>query len=317
MVGSMQMIQLVRVDALDRKDATSFLDKWWPRMREAFPVQRSSTLTLLFVGCFTILFYFGVFRRRRATHQPITETNSIAAVTSTEENKSTATSRRSTDATPALRVPSHVAVPVSVVAENGSNILHDGLVAFRFTTCAAPPSSQDERWRRDRALLFARLWSSDPQHKPPKKGSMLVISIPMDAVDCPHQRYGLYLLATYYNVLVILVPSTAEEPLKAIEQRRAKAIATLRGNETAAASHQMNAESCYLSPSVLPTHRILASNTVSGRVAICRQLQSVDAILDYETEVQSLLTRFGHVVILYNRDATSLAARSEFGKLLL
>jgi hypothetical protein len=322
MVGVLQLLQSVGVRALDRKEtATSFGNVWLPWLRDAVKTQNlySGTLTLLLVGCLTILFYFWTIRRRRAPQQPSAETSVAARVTSSDENYSSSAVRRPTDASPVLRVPAHVAVQASVVSENGSNILHDGLVAFRFT-CSAAPSPQDDRLRRDRAQLLARLLGSDPKHKPPKKGSTLVISIPIDTVHCPYQRYGLYLLATYFNLFVILVQSSTDPP-SVQQQRRVDAVMALRGDAQNASGDDGNdAEGCYLSASILPTHRILASMTVSGRVAICRQLQSVDVILDYEAEVQGLLSRFGHVVILYHqgqRDAASNAVRSEFGKLLL
>jgi hypothetical protein len=329
---------------------TTAMMKWVADGRAVVHRNRNSILTLLCIGGLTVLFYYWKFRRRPAPLLANTNNSTAAAAaatTSTAATNKPMYSQPTTAAAPAVRrLPTHVAVEASAVAANGANLLHHGVVAFRFSSAAALTIAHggDDRLRRDRAQLLARLLASSSSatttttgsklKPPPKKGSTLVISIPIATVDCPYQRYGLYLLATYYTVFVILVQSSSSsEALAGLEQRRVDAIAALRGDaiyddssvprlEAAA-----TVEGCFLSPAVLPTHRILSATTVSGRVAIVRQLQAVEAIFDYDAEVHSLLTRFGHVVFLYNatREASpdlsssssSLPVRSEFGKLLL
>jgi hypothetical protein len=253
-------------------------------------------------------------------------------------------------------VPIHVAESTGKITENGTNILHDGLVAFRYCRAAAYTSPDaivsHEQLRADRAKLLSRLCASSPG-PPPKKGSTIVISIPIQSVACPYQRYGFYLFATYYNLFVILAqsspPDGTEGTLAWYEQQRRDAIEVLRGNEeeeeeetkkspSAAKSSAPNNEEeqqqhsnaplrtpcCYyLSPAILPTHRILSARTVHGRVAVVRQLQSVDAMFDYETAVQTLLARFGHPVMLYRKEErnddtpATTTIPSEFGRMLL
>ena len=49
---------------------------------------------------------------------------------------------------------------------------------------------------------------------------------------------------------------------------------------------------------VLPRHRIIASKSVTGRIAFVRQLRP-ELVVDYDTEVQKQLTRFGFKVEIY------------------
>ena len=273
-----------------------------------------STLTLLLIlGGATLLFYYASSFRRRPQ-------NTNAVDSPTEVPKTILRPER----TLCTQLPSHVAVPAAAVAENGTNLLGgDGVVAWKFLNAAAVNAKDEDDARRDRALLLARLWTSST---PPKKGSTLVISIPMDSVNCAYQRYGLFLLATYYNVFLILVQDAAPD-LKLQEQRRQDAMAILRGDAPDRPNSSIQGRSsskCMdaLSLDALPTHRILSSTTVAGRVALGRQLQAV-AVLDYDPEVQSLLSRFGHAVILYpaaassNHQGSDTAPSSEFGALLL
>jgi hypothetical protein len=49
---------------------------------------------------------------------------------------------------------------------------------------------------------------------------------------------------------------------------------------------------------VLPKHRILLAQTVTGRVALVRQLSRVELVVDWDKEVSSQLERFGYKVAL-------------------
>lgn len=49
---------------------------------------------------------------------------------------------------------------------------------------------------------------------------------------------------------------------------------------------------------VLPRHRIVATKTVTGRVAFVRQLRP-EIVVDYDVEVEKQLTRFGFRVVIY------------------
>lgn len=57
-----------------------------------------------------------------------------------------------------------------------------------------------------------------------------------------------------------------------------------------------------LPPAVLPSHRIVGTTSVGGRVAFVRQLpKRPEFVLEYDGEVKGQLTRFGFAVLSYER----------------
>jgi hypothetical protein len=130
-------------------------------------------------------------------------------------------------------------------------------------------------------------------------------------------------LGTYYNLLVILaLPSiemdggitssnggsddaaaaAATAAVAAAKQLRAEWIAKLRSpsqsSERAAAGGPFSGWGVPIE--VLPSHRIVASTTVAGRVAFVRQVQRVGIVLDFDPDVRDQLSRFGHKVVVYD-----------------
>jgi hypothetical protein len=225
------------------------------------------------------------------------------------------------------RTPPHVAPSSAELAVNGgSNILIDGLLAFRHGRAALweKQLGADEQAlnRKDRARILSRLLEdTDVSHTatssaPPAKGSTIVVSIPALEVGCSKLRRVLYLLATYYNLLVILaVPSALEK------EERVKIITKLRGGNEDDNDNDNSDDRALnmLAVDVLPDHRIIISTTCAGRVAFVRQVSRIELVLDFDPEVKNVLARFGHRVIAYDEnleeeggDGTSRLGRKLF-----
>ena len=223
------------------------------------------------------------------------------------------------------RVPPHLNSDLVTAVNNGANVLMDGLVAFKFTRAAvataAPKNSNTNEAddRKARARLLANLLndnsSSNNKNKsssaatttttasstpPPAKGSCIVLTLSWDDVtsQCEHQRRALVLLASYYNLLLLVaVPPTALNSNGVLPNADA-IVEQLRGETT-------NSTLRALSVDLLPRHRIVWTSTITGRVAFVRQLQRIELVLDYDPEVKNLLSRFGHRVVLYGQTAAS------------
>jgi hypothetical protein len=230
------------------------------------------------------------------------------------------------------RTPPHVAPDSAELAVNGgSNILIDGLLAFRHSRAATWEKQLDAADqtlnRKDRARILSRLLEEESpassSSAPPAKGSTIVVSIPVEDVGCSKLRRILFLLATYYNLLVILaVPSAPSK------EERTKLIAKLRGldegddKKKSSSGRSTPAASTQLLPvDALPDHRIIVSSTFAGRVAFVRQVSRIELILDFDPEVKSILARFGHRVIAYGDnmedEARGTADSSRLGRQLL
>jgi hypothetical protein len=259
-----------------------------------------------------------------------------AAATANNNNNNANTNAPSIPKEKCTRTPPHVAPGSAELAVNGgSNILIDGLLAFRHSRAALWEKKLDAAEqtvnRKDRARILSRLLeeeipASSSSSAPPAKGSTIVVSIPEEDVGCSKLRRVLHLLATYYNLLVILaVPSAPSK------EERTTLIAKLRGLEDdddnkkkkkSSSSSSISAASAELLPvDVLPDHRIIASSTSAGRVAFVRQVSRIELILDFDPEVKSILARFGHRVIAYGDNmedgGSDAAGTSRLGRQLL
>ena len=242
---------------------------------------------------------------------------------------------------PCTRTPSHLSTASAQIAHSGgANVLVDGLVAFRYTKAAVSPSSssnaanastpssssetpaatqepQSHDWtavnRKERARVLSRLLMDQPLLQPdsvpippPNKGGNVVASIPMEDVGCPKLTHVLYLLATYYNLMVVVAVEasssySATQRSQLIEKLRAAPIgdAAAKQESSSSSSSQPPKEERRLTADILPNHRILTASTIAGRVALTRQLQRVELVLEYDPQVLQNLARFGHRVISY------------------
>lgn len=172
--------------------------------------------------------------------------------------------------------PNHVACPLAVAGLGGSNILasDSGLVAFSYTQAASVVPTDACALRQDRVKVLSRLCTGGIL--PPSKGETIVLSVPQMELGEPLSRI-LYALGTFYNLVVIVgVESESSTSTNVVESLRTLA----------------------LSEDVLPSHRILRASKATGRIALVRQLSKVALVVDWDSEVESQLSRFGFKVTL-------------------
>lgn len=245
--------------------------------------------TAILFGVISFLVYFLLLRAPRNAPTGASDTAAgVAAPQGRQQEKPNAAIKELCSHT-----PPHLSECSSKITQTGgSNVLSDGVVAFRHSKAASHESSLSSETqmknRKERAKVLSNLLaeSSGTLLNPPAKGGSVVLAIPADDVECEKLRRIVYLLATYYNLLVVVTVDSSFQPkeMKDVLQR-------LRGSE----KDEVN----YLSPDILPGHRVTASCSVTGRVAFVRQLQRIDLVLDFDAEVKDSLSRFGHRVILY------------------
>jgi hypothetical protein len=173
--------------------------------------------------------------------------------------------------------PKHVACPIAVAGLGGSNILssESGLVAFAYTQAATMVPTDATSLRQDRVKILSRLCTSGTL--PPSKGETMVLSVSQADLGEAVSRI-LYALGTFYNLVVIVgvVESESSTSTNVVESLRTLGLAE----------------------DVLPSHRILKASKVTGRVALVRQLSKVALVVDWDSEVESQLSRFGFKVAL-------------------
>jgi hypothetical protein len=208
--------------------------------------------------------------------------------------------------------PKHVAASNTIVGLGGSNVIlsDSGLVAFSYTEAASVVSSTEvaATLRQERAKILSRLCQKGGNTPPPGKGSTLVVSISQADIMAKSSSSSssslaskakiLYDLATFYNLVVILAvddPSSEKQPGAKTDAGTLKNELVEQLRRSSTSSDRM---SLLLSESVLPSHRILLASTVTGRVALVRQLAKVAMVVDWDPEVESQLTRFGYKVAL-------------------
>ena len=220
----------------------------------------------------------------------------------------------------------------------GNNILTDGIVAFRHTKAAAilptktskgadngsPATTNVSEFnvdavkvRKERARLLSRLLSSattaSPQKQPPQvlRGSTVVVTIPCEDVGCDRLKHILFILATYFNVFVLVkmpekdAPSSPTTAMSQVLQQRDAMVAQLWAEPTSkeGGEHRLN-------ETILPSHRIILTSSLAARVAFCRQMdpQRVQVIIDVEASVKTQLNRFGYPrVYCYNSSNDSIS----------
>ena len=220
------------------------------------------------------------------------------------------------------------------VGLGGSNVLlsDSGLVAFAVTKAAAktaaataaPVEGEGEakdtttlarQRQKDRAKILSRLCSppkssgtstrsttttttSTLSLLPPSKGSTVVVGISQADLggvvgtnDSSCISRVLDALATFYNVIVVVA---VNDESNNINNNNSNHRVSLHSQVV----QQLRSSSIFLSEDVLPSHRILLSSTVTGRVALVRQLSKVALVVDWDPTVKEQLTRFGFAVTL-------------------
>jgi hypothetical protein len=229
------------------------------------------------------------------------------------------------------RSPPHVAAAsASSSLASSPSLGLDGLVPFRQTLASR---HTDDVPARERARILSRLLAGGPSDDdgaaaaaaapasslasllPPKGGTwILSLEVTRPGLDDEDMwdrvRPLVRALGTYYNLLVVLaVPGGgsggggnddgATGASASAKQLRAEWIAKLRSPSPRRAA----AASAGVAEEVLPSHRVVASATVAGRVAFVRQVQRVGAVADFDPRVRDQLARFGHKVVVYDARA--------------
>ena len=239
----------------------------------------------------------------------------------------TATAQQQQQQQKCTRVPPHLNSDTVTAMNNGANVLIDGLVAFKYTRAAAVTATtasnsnnnnnnntnSEADDRKARARLLANLLNdNNNNHKtssaaattthstpPPAKGSCVVLTLSWEDAtsECEHQRRALVLLASYYNLLLLVAvpPDVASDGVA--KKYRDTIVDQLRGTKNNNNSSGVR----QLTTDLLPEHRIVWTATITGRVAFVRQLQRIELVLDYDPEVKNLLSRFGHRVVVYGQ----------------
>jgi hypothetical protein len=176
--------------------------------------------------------------------------------------------------------------------------------------------------RQERAKILSRLFAnSSTVATPPMKGSTFIIGVSYELQLLQKKEQKLAIirvikgLATYYNVLVIVAVdnkddnddnsnSNSNHRYESTQKIHAQVVQTLRSSssdEEGVGGGEKNDDSLLLlSESILPSHRILLSNTKSsavGRIALVRQLSSnIGLTIDFNPEVKLQLEKFGYNV---------------------
>ena len=182
------------------------------------------------------------------------------------------------------RTPPHMAS--ASAAKKVGALSSEGMLHFRHCSAAGYESltfSEETITanRKERARLLSRILGLDKSTPPPPRGSTVVVSIPSKEIECSMLRRVLYLLSTYFNLVVILSVSDKSAKVDSL-------LSQLRGT---------NASD--LPKEVLADHRIIVAQSLAGRIALVRQLGKVEFVLEFDEEVRSQLSRFGFRVLVY------------------
>ena len=189
--------------------------------------------------------------------------------------------------------PSHVS-STSKVGLNGVGVLVDGVVSYSHTQASTAVSTMgaEEKvaLRKNTAKILSQLMPKGTN--PPVRGSTIFLSIPENDLKPGDDKLSNILnsLASMYTVFVMMAVDVNDDlsSMSAIQTKTDELWKQLfKGN----AEQQQP---------LLPKHRLMICGGVTGRVALVRQLQRVELVVDYEKSVQDQLTRFGYKVVLYN-----------------
>lgn len=224
--------------------------------------------------------------------------------------------------------------PINLISKNTKVFQHHGFLPYNLTHAYNYQQTFGKKillsCRKDRALVFARLFRGTSICIPPIRGSLIVVAIPLKDIGCKLLTKIIFLFATYYNLFLMLnikyfkyfhITETLQysQELKYLDRITHK----LRyfGNPVEILvndSVELNVKSYILSDKVLPLHRIIAHNSMKGRVSFVRQLpQRPSFVLDYRKEVKADLEKFGFKVIMYDNSIDKKMQISGIGKKLL
>ncbi|OEU06562.1 hypothetical protein FRACYDRAFT_254420 [Fragilariopsis cylindrus CCMP1102] len=187
-------------------------------------------------------------------------------------------------------------------------------------------NSNNKLQRQERAKILSRLFANNSSTvaTPPMKGSTFIIGVSYEQQLLQKEKKQKLAiirvikgLATYYNVLVIVAVddndnddntnSNNHHRYESTQKLHAQVVQTLRSSSSGDdeegvgdGGEKKDDSLVLLSESMLPSHRILLSNTKSsavGRIALVRQLSSnIGLTIDFNPEVKLQLEKFGYNV---------------------
>jgi hypothetical protein len=267
--------------------------------------------TSLVFGAITIVLYFLLVKPLMGGRAAVANTAVAGQAPNAAATGSLLDAATSKTAEKCTRTPLHVSPSSAALAVNGgSNILVDGMLAFKHGRAAASEKQlsapEQATNRKDRARILSILLADDSTATPPIKGSTIVISIIAQDAGCAKLAQALYLLATYYNLLVLVVVPSDFDSSKAKDQ--ANLLEKLRSTSKDTAGG--------LTTNVLPDHRIVPCSTVAARVAFVRQVERIGLVIDFDPAVKDQLTRFGHRVVVYDASPSVSTGISRLGSQL-
>ena len=223
-------------------------------------------------------------QQQRRQQQPIRQTNSYLSEAAEEILVNCQTK------------PSHVITSSDKVGLGGRKVLVDGLVAFSHTKAGDifTSTNSGSTIRTERAKVLSRIASAPgvTMKTPPSKGSTVVVSLSSSRLDdTANVSSFLYTLGSYYNLIVIIhVHNIDGNNFKEQQQKRRQL------QDRLLSPNNKQNDTMRLTEDILPKHRILISSADTGRVALVRQLSKVELVIDFDSNVQSELGRFGYMV---------------------
>jgi len=267
----------------------------------------SLTTSFIFFGIVTLAVYYVILkpllatttRRRRpadnnnndintTTSGATTTTTTIASTTTATITTPTTTTtiasssqeeEEENDITIPLRKPPHA---VSKTAQ-----IVDGLVSFRHSLASKADTNAADT-RKERAKVLSRLLAlgAGTPTTLPSRGKVVVVSIPQEDLECHQLHRILYLLGTYFTLLVVIHVDDDNNKTNIVDTLVSK----LRSEE--------------LPSSVLPDHRIVVVQSRIGKIAVVRQLgqTNVQFVVEYDHQIKLELERFGFQVFVYYGD---------------
>jgi hypothetical protein len=204
-----------------------------------------------------------------------------------------------------LSKPPHVKssiVAARDLAIGGSNILMDGMVAFSSTHCGSNNGTDETAKKemvRERAKILSQLFRSinttSSATRPPSKGSTLVVGLSevqlSSSDDARVIAKVLSNLASNYTLLLIVQVDSDKKNISttsftSTQQLEDDIVQKVRGLVASSLLDEVK----------LPSHRILLSSSSTGRIALVRQLATVEIVVDFDPTVQDQLERFGYKV---------------------
>lgn len=191
--------------------------------------------------------------------------------------------------------------------------LVDGILPFRFTSNSGlsrynnttTSSTSDNSKNSDDEVLT--MLASIFLHKQndssiiPSRGSNIVLSLDASSLPLHNEKLTkmLTILGTTYNLFIIISLSsiaitptiTNNNNVKNTEEKVSYYREKL---------YQMMGSTCASNTIILP-HRIIASTSLTGRVAFVRQLKP-DIVIDFDSDMSEQLSRFGFRVVVIGND---------------